>query len=157
MYDFLVLLLLRYWEISDPIQVLRKCIKDKKWFEGIVLSTTFFEGVGTGVLKAHFQNRIDAKKFERIRSVEQIIVLLHASGIIKEPTYSKMVEVNKFRNSMVHFELSTPQPQLEPKEAKRIIQKAISCLGILYKKQTPMRLEFLSPKPNDEEKRNSLS
>lgn len=141
------LLLLRYWAIRDPVQILRDRIEEEKWFEGVVLSTAFFEGVGIGVLKSHFQGKVASEKIDRIRSVEQIIFLLYASGMIKQPTYSKMLEVNDFRNGLVHFPLGTPRQPLEPKEAKRIIQKAIGCLRILYRRWPTKGLEFITSNP----------
>lgn len=143
----MAILLKAYWAISDPVQVLRQCIKDEEWFRGIVLSTAFFEGIGKAILQGHFQDRIASKKFKHIQSVDRIILLLYVSGRIKKPTYSKMVEVNKFRNAVVHFPLGTPQEPLEPEEAKRIIHKAISCLKILIKKVPPMHLKSKSPNP----------
>lgn len=141
----LAILLKVYWAISDPVQILRQCIKDEEWFRGIVLSTAFFEGIGKAILQGHFHDRIASEKFKHIQSVDRIILLLYVSGRIKQPTYSKMVEVNRFRNAVVHFPLGTPQEPLEPEEAKRIIQKAISCLKILIRKVPPMQLKSKSP------------
>ena len=67
-----------------------------------------------------------------MRSIEQIIVFLRASRIIKQPIYCKMMDVNKFRNKLVHFE-GTPE-KLDPIEAEKIIRKAIDCLDELIKK-----------------------
>jgi len=38
------------WGIQNPTEVLRECIEKEEWFKGIVLSATFFEGVGAKVL-----------------------------------------------------------------------------------------------------------
>ena len=111
------------------------------------MSTAFFEGIGKAILQDRFQDRIASRKFKHIQSVDRIILLLYISGRIKQPTYSKMVEVNRFRNAVVHFPLGTPQEPLKPEEAKRIIQKAISCLKILIKKVPPTQLKSKSPNP----------
>jgi len=133
------------WQITDPIQILQKCIKDEEWFKGVVLSTAIFEGVGIRMLSNYFKDQITPEKFEHIRSMEQIIVLLYVSKIIDQPTYSKMIEVNKFRNTLVHYNPYTPQ-LLQPKEAKEIIKKAMSCLKALiekWPKPGAIALEFI--------------
>lgn len=122
--------------LRSPIEVLRDCIKQKEWFKGIVLSTAFFEGVGERLLSAHFKETISPDKIENLRSVEKIIILLFASGIIDQPIYTKMIEVNDFRNDIVHLRtLEAPtDPKLQPKKAERIIEKAIACLQDLCKR-----------------------
>ena len=137
--DPLVLLILakvleKIWEVANPIQKLEKCIKDKEWFKGIVLSTAFFEGVGTIVLSTHFKGHIAPEKIEHIRSLDQIILLLYASEIIDQSTYSKMIEVNQFRNNLVHIKPFAIPQKIQPKKAKRIIKKAIVCLEALMEK-----------------------
>lgn len=123
----------KMWEISSPILILKNCIRHEEWFKGVVLSTAFLEGIGVRVLSGHFKGNIAPEKFEHIRSVAQIIVLLYASGIINQSTYSKMIEVNEFRNDLVHIEPYTPQ-RMKPEKAKKIIKKAITCLKVLLEK-----------------------
>jgi len=53
----------------DPIKVLRDCIKNEEWFKGLVLSTALFEGLGTRLLSANFQGRIERKKIENLPPV----------------------------------------------------------------------------------------
>ena len=92
------------------------------------------------------------ERIEHLRS-EQIIMLLYASEIIDQPTYSKMIEVNRFRNDIVHFK-TLFAPQLPPKKAEANIKKAISCLKPLIReyfknvlKEEIDRLE-LPPRPD---------
>ena len=70
--------LMKKWGIRDPIKVLRKCIEQREWFKGVVLSTAFFEGIGRTVLLDEFKDKIDSKRIEHLR-LEQIIMLLYAS------------------------------------------------------------------------------
>lgn len=123
----------KMWEISSPIPVLENCIRHKEWFKGVVLSTAFLEGIGVRVLSGHFKGHITPEKFEHIRSVEQITVLLYASGIINQSIYSKMLKINKFRNDLVHAKPYSPQI-MKPEKAKKIIKKAIACLKVLIEK-----------------------
>jgi hypothetical protein len=119
--------------IRLPADVLKDCIRQKEWFKGVVLSTTFFEIVGKMILSLKFKEEIRSEKFERLQSVDQIIMLLFVSGVIDQPIYCKMIEVNSFRNDMVHIETLT-EPKLNPKEAEQTINKAINCLELLMKK-----------------------
>ena len=128
--------LMKWWGIRDPIKVLRKCIKNEEWFKGIVLSTAFLEGIGIKVLTSHFKGQIEPEKIRRLR-LEQTILLLYASEMIDTPTYSKMMEVKSFRNSIVHFEAFTV-PKLQRKEAKEIIEKAMICLKALIEIPQPL-------------------
>lgn len=114
-----------------PIKGLRESIKDERWLEGVVLSTTFLEGIGISVLKGRFKGQIEPERIEHLR-VEQIIMFLYASGIISQSIYSKMVEVNRFRNEQVHKKDFTPL-KLRPDKAEEIVKKAIICLKTLIK------------------------
>ena len=125
--------LMKRWGIRDPITVLTECIEQREWFKGIVLSTAFFEGMRRKVLLDHFKGRMCPERIEHLRSLEQIIMFLYASGIIDQSTYSKMIEVNKFRNNLVHLEPFT-EPKLQPRAAEKTIEKAISCLCPLIEK-----------------------
>jgi len=141
--------LIEYWGISNPVELLCDCIAKKEWFKGIVLSTAFFEVIGKKLLIDYFKCKIEAKKIKHIQSVEQIIVLLHASGIIDQPTYTKMIEVNDLRNSLVHP--TEPYSQkLSGEEAEKNIQKAIDCLLSLVrpKFESPEELDKFISKTN---------
>lgn len=130
-----------WWEIN-PIQILINCIEKEKWFEGVVLSTAFFEGIGKMLLSDHFKGEIGS---ERFRNLGLIIMFLRASEIIDPTTYSDMMKVKDFRDDIVHLEPFT-KPKLQPKKAKEIIEKAISCLGKLFEKwpsEEPEPLEEL--------------
>ena len=115
------------WGIIDPVILLKECIENEEWFKGIVLSTTFFEGIGIKLLSSYFKHQISDKRIEHLR-LEQIIMFLYSSGIIDQPTYSKMIEVRDFRNKIVHFEELFTEIKLQPEKAKKIIEKAIDCL-----------------------------
>jgi len=152
--ESIVKALMSYWGIRDPTDVLRECIKKREWFKGVVLSTTFFEGIGKRLLIEYFKNKVGSEKFERVRSTEQIIIFLYISEIIDQKTYCKMMEVNKFRNDIVHIEVFA-EPRLNPRKARRIIKKAIACLKTLIEKMAKgeekiIQLKVL-PKPKGTE------
>ena len=65
--------------VESPIKTLKKTIKDKEWFKGIVLSVTYFEHFGVLKLKEHFKGKIDEGKLKDL-GVGQMIILLYGSG-----------------------------------------------------------------------------
>ena len=125
-----VLKLLKVWiehlKFEAPIPTLREAIKQEQWFSGIVMGTAFFEVWGLELLKEKFEGKISGDKLEDLR-LEEIILLLYSSEIIDEPTYTKMMEVKKVRNKIVH----NPYELLELDKPETFIEKAIDCLKAL--------------------------
>jgi hypothetical protein len=114
--------------VFPPIRALEETIKHKEWFKGVVLSATYFEHFGLEKLKEKYRGMIDPQKIENL-SLEQIIMFLHISGLIDQPTYSRMIEVKNARNNLVHEPWANVV--MTPEEAKKIIEKAIECLKFL--------------------------
>jgi hypothetical protein len=142
----------KIWGIQNPTDVLRECIEKEEWFKGVVLSATFFEGVGAKVLLLRFGSQIEAEYTEGVTakkigslSLNTIIILLYALRIIDHPTYLRMMGVKAYRNKMVH-QLS-PFAKPEGKDSKRMIETAIKCLHKLMLELHEERREFfLRPK-----------
>ena len=111
-----------------PIKILKDSIKSEQWFRGIILSTVLLEAIGQWRLQVHFEGKIKPQRFERL-GLEQIIMFLFASGLIDYPTYTKMMEVRRMRNNIVHR--LWKGLTLDPKQAKATINKAIKCLKAL--------------------------
>ena len=106
---------------------LNDSLRDRKWLEGIIMSTALFEFVGKERLRTHFAGKINASKFDHL-NLQQIIMFLYGSGIIDEVTYSKMEEIRKDRNRIVHGDLS----KLKPEKAQKLIAHAIDCLEVMF-------------------------
>lgn len=149
------------WGIQDPIEELKKCIRYKQWFKGMALSTTFFEGIGAKVLLLRFRSqkilrnkkemaqmimaeKMIAEKIEDL-SLNSILILLYALGIIEPSTYLKMVDVNQHRNDMVHklSPFAKPQGRLW----RRKIETTIECLPkLIYELHEEGKQFLLRPK-----------
>jgi hypothetical protein len=136
------------WGIQNPTDVLRECIEKKEWFKGVVLSATFFEGIGAKVLLLRFGSQIEAENIEGLTakkignlSLDTIMILLYALKIIDHSTYLKMVGVNQYRNEWVHKQSPFAKP--EGKRSKRMIETAIKCLHKLTYELHEERKEFL--------------
>ena len=114
--------------VGAPIKILRNSIKNEEWFKGIILSTVLLEVIGQLKLRARFEGKIKPQRFERL-GLEQIIMFLFASELIDQSTYTKMMEVRRMRNKLVHR--LGEGLTLDPKEAKATINKAIECLKAL--------------------------
>lgn len=77
-------------------------------------------------------------------------MFLSASGNIDQVTYSKMMEVKDYRDSIVHLEPYT-RLKIQPKEARRMIKKAIECLEPLMERLVETEpIIKLPPKPKTE-------
>jgi len=142
---FLLSYLLKKWGIIDPIISLEECLKRKEWFKGVILSTTFFEAIGKRVLVDALKDKIKQNKLENLR-LEQVIMFLFSIGKIEQSTYSKMMEVKKFRNNLVHLDPFTI-PKIQPKKAKKMIETAIECMSLLIEEWIESEenlLQFLS-------------
>ena len=115
--------------VESPITTLEKTIKNKDYFKGLVLSATYFEHFGLMRLKERFKGEIKEKKIKNLQ-LGTIIILLYGSGLIDTNTYSKMMEIKDKRNDLVHTTW-TPELDLNPKDAEKLIKKAIECLKAL--------------------------
>jgi len=122
-----IIKLLELWSIrlkfEAPIYELREAVEKEQWFSGIVMATAFFEFWGLELLKEKFEGKISRDKFEDLR-LEEIILLLYSSEVINQPIYTKMMEVKKVRNKIVH----NPYELLELDKPEILIEKAIDCL-----------------------------
>jgi len=125
----LIKIVVEYLKIKMPIPTLREAIEQKRWFFGIVMATAFFETFGLELLKEKFKNKISEDKLEHL-GLEQIILFLHGSEIIDQPTYTKMMEVKQVRNQITHHPFDALL-LLKDNEAKNLIEKAIDCLKAL--------------------------
>lgn len=114
--------------LLSPYPILEETIEQKRWLSGIIVATAFFEIIGLHRLKEQFKERISGDRFQHL-TLEQIILVLHASGIIDQPTYSRMMEVREVRNKIVHN--PTELDSLKDSKAKRLIESAIGCLKTL--------------------------
>jgi len=121
--------LLAKWGIADPIIELEECIERKEWFKGIVLSTTFFEAIGKRVLMDALKDKIPSNRLENLR-LEQVIIFLFSIEKIDQSMYSKMMEVRKFRNNLVHLD-PFKKPKIQPQIAKKMMENAIDCISLL--------------------------
>ena len=142
---FLLNYLLNKWGIIDPIITLEECIKRKEWFKGVVLSTTFFESIGKRVLVDALKDKIHPNRLENLR-LEQVIMFLFSIGKIEQSTYSKMMDVKKFRNNLVHLDPFTI-PKIQAENAKKMIETATECISLLIEEWLESEknlLQFLS-------------
>jgi len=116
--------------IPSPIRLLQEAINQKDWFKGLIMSITYFEHFGINKLKEHFRSKginIDPDKIDRL-SLEEIIMVLYSCEIVDQPTYTKMIEVKKKRDKLVHQKKEAPIFEIEEGEAENLIKKAIECL-----------------------------
>ncbi len=115
--------------IHDPKKVLRNCLKDKEWFEGIVLSATYFEYYAKKRIETRLKGKIDSQRIDWL-NLEALTILAFGLQIIDQSVYCKIIEVKDKRNDLVH----EPWTILELKEteARHLLEKGIECLEAVY-------------------------
>jgi hypothetical protein len=124
-----------YIKIPDPISLLQDIIKRKDWFTGLIMSATFFEHFGISRLKEYFHSKginIGSDRIERL-DLGEIIMFLYGCGLIDQPTYTKMFEIKKKRDELVHQKKEMPIFEIKEKEGENLVKNAIECLENLVK------------------------
>jgi hypothetical protein len=120
--------------VRSPLKALREAIDNKRWFEGIAMSAVFLEYLGIDKLMEYLRQKQIPIKRERFQkfSLEMITDLLFDFEIIDNSIHSKMVEVRKERNKIIHPHEDHPHPdKIDPNKARATIEKAIECLVAL--------------------------
>ena len=82
----------------------------------------FFEHFGSQILERHTNGGI--KNSELNLDLKRILRLLYDFQLVDESTHSKMNEIRKERNRMVH----DPFRRIDENRIKRLIEDAIECL-----------------------------
>ena len=79
--------------VPNPVRDLEQHLAQKEYFKALVLSTQYFDHYGRVRLREHFKKKGIQIDMERIRSVEQVIVLLCVCEIVNQDIYSKLLGV----------------------------------------------------------------
>ena len=93
---------------THAIELLEEAVKEEKWFKGLVLSATFFEMIGSIMLKAYYEQIKGPKHQRKIAEFlgragfKRIVTLLYLCDLIKPETYSKMVRIVDARGKLIH-------------------------------------------------------
>jgi len=109
-----------------PLSPLMDAIAHARWFEGVVLATSFYEVEAVEKIKQYFrknEKNIDPNRIENM-SLSTLIVLLYSYGLITEKDYTRMHELNGFRRKVVHKFVD----KINPNEAEKNIKTGIDCL-----------------------------
>ena len=120
-----VILGIKYSLRKSPREVLVDALKNQEWFKGIVLAAAFFEHFSSIILKEHTKGGIDCEKLNL--DVWILLRFLHSFKLVSSEIFSKMDEINKMRNHLVH----NPFFELDKATAERLIKNAIECLASL--------------------------
>ena len=117
--------------VRSPFRALKEAIENKRWFEGITMSAVFIERFATDKLMEYFHSKQVPMKPKRIARLGYtgVINLLLDFEIIDNFVHSKMVDVRKERNRVLHEE-KRPDA-IDPEKATIIMEKAMECLKAL--------------------------
>ncbi len=127
----------------QPIHSLKDSLENHDWFKGLILSTTFLEMFGFLSLRTYYEQNVDREHHKKIgeflyrSGLARIITLLYFSGLIKRDSYTKMIEINKARNEIVHRVRRIKKDEFAfddeidikfERKAKKLIKQTIICL-----------------------------
>lgn len=116
---------IKYSLKKTPREILEDAIENKEWFKGIVLSSAFFEHFSSAILLKRTNGGINNDKLNL--SLERLMRLLLDFGLVSIEIYSKMVEIARERNGLVH----NPFKETDEGTATRLIKNAIEVLESL--------------------------
>lgn len=115
------------------VEELENSIKNQRWFEGIVLSASYYESLAVEKIDQYLKSKgksIDVKKFKRFY-LHRLLIFLYSHSMIAEKEYSQMIELNKTRDKIVHRE----EQSIDPIYAEKLIRHGINCFIWLRKRK----------------------
>lgn len=116
---------IKYSLRKSPREILEDAIEHEEWFKGIVLSSAFFEHFSSAILSKITNGGINNDKLKL--GLERLMRLLHDFSLVSIEIYSKMREIARERNGLVH----NPFKEIDKENAIRLIQNAIEVLESL--------------------------
>ena len=112
------------------------------WLSGVIMAASILEFVGKTRLLWKFERTISKDKIQNM-DLEDVITFLFASNVITQSTYTKMHQIRRGRNKIVHHPNNLYDLMFEKKSAiesaKTIISKAHECLNLLAPSHRPDR------------------
>jgi len=88
-------------------KIINDAITREDWFSGFTNAVTYFEHWGYWRLRWYcIQNEIYMKEVTKNLRVSNLIIILRLLKIIDQETYSKIKEIIKERNKLVHPEIA---------------------------------------------------
>jgi hypothetical protein len=137
-----------YWLLSFKLQEL---IDTKNWYVGILLAYSFLEDMGKRYLGLIFKDKINSSKIDRL-TLEEVTMLLLASGAINCKIYQRIMEVKESRNRLAHdpfiamslFMQTGHSNSKESQHARSIINKAAFCLREISFRKVPAIAEGIA-------------
>jgi hypothetical protein len=87
--------------VINPIEEIETTCKTNNFFTGFALAVTYFEYEANQILGMFFQDRISLKKIEWW-SLASKIRIVFGLNLIEEKACSKILEIIKTRNQLIH-------------------------------------------------------
>jgi hypothetical protein len=115
--------------VIDPYKRIDEARSRGDYFSAFALAVNFFEYYALGILEMHFSQKIAGERFERLGAKDKTL-LLFCSGIIDQPIHTKMMEVIKERNRLIHPQIKD-RYEVNPAKADKLLDKAKECIKFL--------------------------
>jgi hypothetical protein len=117
----------------SPIGIIQEHVGNHRWFEGLVLATSYFEMIGEEKIYEFLNSEgknVSKEILGRI-NLKSLIVLLFSHGLINQIDYGKMSALNTYRNNVVH----RLEDEIDTVRAENLINDGINCIKNLIEKE----------------------
>jgi len=121
--------------IINPVPEIEQSLKNQDYFRAVTFLAAVLEYYGKLAIdgKLEGDNRsIDWGRIEGL-SFGEVAVFLYALGIIGQPCYSVMIELNKLRNDLLHIRDAADFRRRCGPEAEATTRRAMECFKVLMK------------------------
>ena len=133
--------------LINPVGQIKEEKDRKAWLPGFATAASYFEYFGKNALRAFFKSQRfglneqtgelldDCKRYIERLSVNRVIDLLYWFGKITSTEYTKMCEVIKERNNIIHHTKGAGY-QFKEKEQRRfrkLLEQSIECIRSLQR------------------------
>jgi hypothetical protein len=119
--------------IINPIGEIEQSLKNEDYFKAATYLSAVLEYYGR--LAVDEKLRAEKREINRARidrlSLQAVAILLYALGIVEQPCYSALIELNRLRRDLLHFRDVAEFRIRQGSEAEVKIRRALECIGVL--------------------------
>ncbi len=118
----------------SPVDELNDSIKNGRWFEGLVLVTSYYEILAVEQINSFLKSQgkeIDSERFGRL-GFERLLIFLYSHDIIDKKDYDQLIQLNTYRNRVVHHLVNK---KIDIARAEMEIRHGIECWKRLFAKK----------------------
>jgi HEPN domain-containing protein/RNA polymerase subunit RPABC4/transcription elongation factor Spt4 len=121
--------------VIDPIGQVERALKERDYFKATVLLASVIEFYGKRAIIGKLGAKVNTDDIYRLH-LSEVTLFLYGLGMIDQPCYSALIELNKQRNRYLHVRNFDVFRRKSGGEAEAAIRKAMRCIKVLIKSST---------------------